>query len=119
VTCEELAELLPDLMDDTLPAEIKAEALAALAGCPDCQKELEAARNIRAFLAKLQTGDTQLRVSAGFEARLFARIRREKHGLALVDLSSRGFGLWLIEFINIIGHLLNANSTPKPTVSQT
>ena len=119
MTCEELAELLPDLMDDTLPPDRKAEAELALAGCPDCQKELEAARNIRNFLAKLRAGNASLQPSAGFEARLFARIRREKHGLALIDLSSRGFGMWLVEFINIIGHLIAPNPAPRSDVQRT
>lgn len=118
MTCEELANLLPDLMDDTLAPEVKLEAEAALARCPDCQKEIEAARQIRALLTKLQAGNVQLQPSAAFEARLFARIRQQKHGLALLDLSSRGFGLWLIEFINIIGHLVNAGAQSTPRASQ-
>lgn len=118
MTCEELAELLPDYMDGTLSPEVKAEADAALARCPDCQKELEAARFIRSFLAKLQAGNVQLQPSATFEARLFGRIRQQKHGLALLDLSSRSFGLWMIEFINIVGHLVNANSGAKTGLSQ-
>lgn len=117
MTCDELAELLPDLLDDTLSPEVKAAAQEALAGCPDCQKELEAARNIRAFLARLQSGSVTLQPSVGFETRLLAQLRRQRHGLALVDLSSRSFGLWLIELINIVGHLLNANATTAGTAT--
>ncbi len=118
MTCEELAQLLPDLMDDTLTPEVKAEAEIALARCPACQKELEAARQIRNLLTKLQAGNVQMRPSAAFEARLFARIRQQKHGLALLDLSSRGFGLWLVEFINLVGHLVNVGAAAKSGTSQ-
>lgn len=115
MTCDQLAELLPELLDDTLAPDLKAEAEAALTNCPGCQKELEAARNIRTFLARLQSGNAELRPSKDFETRLFSRLRRQTHGLTLVDLTSRSFGLWLVELINIVGHLLNTNAAASGT----
>lgn len=117
MTCEQLAELLPEMLDDTLAPDLKAETEAALANCPDCQKELEAARNIRTFLARLQSGNVELRPSKDFETHLFSRLQRQTHGLTLVDLTSRSFGLWLVELINIVGHLLNSNATAPGTTT--
>jgi predicted anti-sigma-YlaC factor YlaD len=105
MTCEELAELLPDLMDGTVAPELQAEAEEALARCPECRQELEAARQIRALLVRYQSQALTVQLSPQFEARLLTRLRRQKHGLALIDFSSRSFGLWLVEVINILGHL--------------
>jgi anti-sigma factor RsiW len=109
MNCDELSQLLPDLVDGTLPADLLAEAEAALAQCLDCQRELEAARQIRTFLVALQAENADLRVPAGFEARLLSRIHRQHGGLELLDLSSRAFFMWLVELLNLIGGLLDPN----------
>ena len=106
MTCEELEQLLPDLVDGTLAPELRAEAEAALAQCPDCQRELTIAREVRAFLTRLEMENVP--VPAGFEARLLARVRRQENYLELLDLSSRSFAFWLLEFMNLFGGLLNA-----------
>jgi anti-sigma factor RsiW len=106
MTCEELEQLLPDLVDGTLAPELRAEAVAALAQCSDCQRELTIAREVRAFLTRLEMENVP--VPAGFEARLLARVRRQANYLELLDLSSRSFAFWLLEFMNLFGGLLNS-----------
>ncbi len=112
MSCEELAELLPDIMDGTLEVAKQAEAEQALLRCHDCRKELEAARRIRALLVQYQASNVEVQLSAGFEARLLSRLARQKHGLALLDFTSHSFGLWLVEIINIIGHLFAPQPSP-------
>jgi hypothetical protein len=111
--CKELSALIPDLVDGTLAPEVQAEAEAALPGCPDCQHELEIARQIRALLLELQAQNEQFKVPPGFEARLLARVRSQSGGLDLFDLSSKAFGVWLVELINLIGGLLDPNLGQK------
>jgi len=118
MNCEELTRLLPDLVDATLPPDLLAEAEAALAQCPDCQRELEAARQIRSFLVALQAEYADLHVPAGFETRLLTRVHQQHHGLELLDLSSKAFGMWLIEFLNLIGALLDPGSALRAGSSQ-
>jgi anti-sigma factor RsiW len=103
---EELAQLIPDMVDGTLSADVLAEARATLPQCPDCQREFEIASQVRAFLIQLQAEHADLRVPAGFEARLIARVRAQSNGVELLDLSSKIFGVWLVELINLIGGLL-------------
>ena len=110
MNCEELAQLIPDLVDGTVPAPLLAEAETALPQCPDCQRELAIARQVRAFLLELQAEHAELRLPAGFEARLLAQVRAQHGGLELLDLSSRAFGMWLVELINLIGGLLDPGS---------
>jgi len=110
MNCEELAQLIPDLVDGTVPASLLAEAEAALPQCPDCQQELALARQVRAFLLELQAEHADLRIPAGFEARLLAQVRVQHSGLELLDLSSKAFGMWLVELINLIGGLLDPGS---------
>jgi len=111
MNCEELTQLLPDLVDGTLSTEIRVQAEAALLECPDCQRDLEIARQIRGILITIQREQPTLRVPAGFEARLLARVRRQQGSLDIFDLSSQAFGAWLVELINLIGGLLNVSST--------
>lgn len=118
MNCEELAELIPDLVDGTLPASLLAEAEAALPQCPDCQRELALARQVRVFLLELQAEHADLRLPAGFEAALLAQIRTQHSGLELLDLSSRAFGMWLVELINLIGGLLDPGSALGGSRSQ-
>lgn len=113
MTCDELAELLPDLVDGTLSDAQRVEAEAALAQCPDCQRQLELARQLRLFLVQLQHENDQFRVPAGFEARLLARVQQQRSGLELLDLSSQTFVLWLVELIELIGGLLDPNLAPR------
>ncbi len=113
MNCEELNQLLPDLVDDTLVGDVRAQAEAALLECPDCQRDLEIARQIRTLLITLQSQEPALQVPPGFEARLLARVRTQQSGLELLDLSSQTFVAWLVEFINLVGGLINApSSTP-------
>jgi predicted anti-sigma-YlaC factor YlaD len=109
MNCEELTQLLPDLVDGSLSADLRAEAEAALARCPDCQRELEAARQIRTLLVALQAENRDVHVPAGFEVRLLARIHRQHSGLELLDLSSQAFFMWLVELLNLIGALIDPN----------
>jgi anti-sigma factor RsiW len=116
--CEEVAQLLPDLVDGTLPEALRAEVEAALPGCPECQQELEITRQIRALLVSLQAEHPQLRIPGGFEARLMTRIHQQKNGLELLDLSSKAFGAWLIEVINLIGGLIDALGVNPPIIPE-
>jgi Putative zinc-finger len=120
MTCEELAQLIPDLVDGTLSGAVLAEAEAALLECPDCRRELEIARQVRAMLIELQAQNVNLQVPAGFEARLLARLRTQNSGLELLDLSSKAFALWLLELINLLGSLISLSLVPqgsRPTTS--
>lgn len=110
MNCEELSMLLPDLVDGTLPAALQVEAQAALARCPDCQREFAVARQIRTFLVGLQAEHLALQVPADFERKLLARIQEEQSGVELLDLSSQTFGQWLLELLNLIGGLLGPGS---------
>lgn len=119
MNCEELAQLIPDLVDGTVPASLLAEAEAALPQCPDSLQELTLARQVRAFLLELQAEHAGLRLPTGFEARLLAQVRVQHSGLELLDLSSKAFGMWLVELINLIGGLLDpglamGESRPQP-----
>jgi anti-sigma factor RsiW len=118
MNCEELTQLLPDLVDGTLQDALLAEAEEALSRCPDCQRELEAARQIRTLFATLRAENVQFQVPAGFEVRLLARIHRQHSGLELLDLSSRAFLMWVIELINLIGGLVNPPSMSGATGPQ-
>lgn len=118
MNCEELTQLLPDFVDGTLPHDLRVEAEAALSQCPDCQRELEAARQIRTLFAALQAENVQLQVPAGFETRLLARVHRQHGGLELLDLSSRAFVMWVLELINLIGGLISPDFVPGTTGSQ-
>ena len=119
MNCEELARLIPDLVDGTLPSDILAEAEAALPQCPECERELAMARQIRAFLVRMQEENANLRVPAGFEARLLARVQAQYSGLEFLDLSSKMFGAWLVELLNLIGGLIDPAARPNVARSQT
>jgi|SRR5450759_1650211 anti-sigma factor RsiW len=114
--CDELAELLPDLVDGTLAAALRAEAEATLPHCPQCQQELEIARQVRALLFQFQAEHADLRIPVGFEARLLARLRAQHSGRELLDLSSRAFAAWLLEFIELLGGLIDprVNGSQSP-----
>jgi len=112
---EELMQLLPDLVDGTLSDDTRIEAEAALQVYPEVQRDLEIARQIRTVLATLQADYPELRVPAGFEARLLTRVRQRGAGLDVLDLSCTTFTAWLVEFINLIGGLLVPVSTSQST----
>jgi Putative zinc-finger len=114
MNCEEVAQLLPDLVDGTLSEALSAEVEAALPGCPECQQQLDITRQIRALLVSIQVNNPQIHIPRGFEARLMARIHQQKNGLELLDLSSKAFGEWLIEVINLIGGLIDALGINPP-----
>jgi anti-sigma factor RsiW len=118
MNCEEVAQLLPDLVDGTLPEALRAEVEATLPQCPACQQQLEITRQIRALLVSLQADNPQLSIPRGFEARLLARIHRQKNGLELLDFSSRALGEWLVEAINLIGGLLGAFGANPPSIRE-
>jgi anti-sigma factor RsiW len=115
MNCEELSQLIPDLVDGTLPATTLAEAEAALAQCPDCQRELEFAKQIRTFLLEYQAQNGIMQLPIGFEARLLARVRAQHNSRELLDLSSKAFAEWLLELINLIGGLIYPISSPGAT----
>lgn len=121
MNCEELDALLPDLVDGTLPADIRAEAEAALPQCPECQQELEIARQVHALLFQLQAEHADLRIPAGFEARLLAKVRAQHSGKEVLDLSSKVFAMWLLEFIELLGGLIdprvNGTQAPRPHIT--
>jgi anti-sigma factor RsiW len=116
MNCEELRQYLPDLVDGSLAPELLAEAQAALAECPDCQREYEIAQRVRAFLIELQAENANIRIPAGFEARLLARVRAHHSGLELLDLSSQAFGAWLVELLNLIGGLIDPIASGRSQV---
>jgi Putative zinc-finger len=107
MNCDELANLLPDLVDGTLSDEQRAEAEAALPFCPECQRELVLARQVRAFMVRLQAEYANVHIPAGFETRLLAKVRLQHSGLDLLDLSSVAFVTWLVELLNLLGGLLD------------
>lgn len=109
--CEQLRQLLPDLIDGILPEQVRLEAEAALPACPDCQREYVLASQVRAFLIQLQEENEQFRVSADFERRLIERVKRQSSQLELLDLSSRAFADWLLELIKLIGGLFGADDS--------
>lgn len=113
MNCEELAQLIPDMVDGSLPPATLAEAQVALSQCPDCQRELAFAQQIRTFLIELQTENASIRIPDGFEARLLAQVRAQHSGLELLDLSSKAFAEWLVELINLIGGLIDPASASK------
>ena len=65
MTSEELMQLIPDMVDGSLAPDLLAEAEAALAECPDCQRELTIAREVRAFFTRLELDNVA--VPAGIE----------------------------------------------------
>ena len=113
MTCDELAALLPDLVDGTLSDEQRAEAEAALPLCPDCQRELELARQVRAFMVRLQAEYAAVQIPADFEARLLAQVRAQHTGREFLDLSSTALVAWLIELLNLLGGLLDAQASNR------
>jgi len=118
MNCEELAQLIPDLVDGTLSPDVLADAEATLPQCPECEQELAMARQIRAFLVRMQAENTSLRVPVGFEARLLARVQAQHSNLELLDLSSKIFGAWLVELLNLIGGLIDPAAQPSAIRSQ-
>lgn len=117
MTCDELLELIPDLVDGTLPPEILTEAQTTLPNCPDCQRQLEIAQRVREVLAEIRLQGA-VNLPAGFEARLIARIQQQNAGIDLLDLSSRAFGVWLTELVNLIGGLLNLAESSRSQTAQ-
>jgi anti-sigma factor RsiW len=113
MTCEELANLLPDLVDGTLSEEQRTEAEATLPLCPECQRELELARQVRAFMVRLQAEYAAVQVPAGFEARLLAQVRAQYSGREFLDLSSTALAAWLIELLNLLGGLLDPQASGR------
>ena len=49
MNCEELQQYLPDLVDGTVSPALLTEVQAALAECPDCQREYEIAQRCKLF----------------------------------------------------------------------
>lgn len=119
MNCEELAQLIPDLVDGTLSPDVLAEAEATLPQCPECERELTMARQIRAFLVRMQAENANLRVPVGFEARLLARLQAQHSSMELLDLSSKIFGAWLVELLNLIGGLIDPSAQLAANRTQT
>lgn len=118
MNCEQLSQLLPDLIDGTLAEETRHEAEEALTRCPDCQRQYDLARQIHAFLLQLQAENEQFRVPPDFEQRLMARIKQQNASLELFDLSSRAFADWLLELIKLVGGLLSTDMATQTLHSQ-
>jgi anti-sigma factor RsiW len=110
---EEVTQLLPDLVDGTLSDDERAQAEVALQQYPELQRDLEIARQVRTVLATLQANYPEVRVPAGFEARLLARVRQRNASLEVLDLSCTTFTAWLVEFINLLGGLLVPVASPS------
>ena len=107
MNCEELRLLIPDIVDDLLPAELRPEVDEALAHCPECQQEIEMTQQVRTVLTTLQVNYPQMTVPSGFERSLLARLQQRQQGLELFDLTSKAFVEWLIEWINLVGGLIS------------
>jgi hypothetical protein len=107
MNCTELAALIPELVDGTISPELQEEAQLALANCPDSQHELDIARQVRAFLLEMQAANSRFTPSPAFETFLMTQIRRQSSTLDLVDLSSKTFGLWLVDLLNLVGGLID------------
>ncbi|MHB8598155.1 MAG: anti-sigma factor family protein [Ktedonobacteraceae bacterium] len=118
MNCEELAQLIPDLVDGTLSPEVLADAEATLPQCPEREQELVMARQIHAFLVRMQAENANLRVPVGFEARLLSRVQAQHTNLELLDLSAKIFGAWLVELLNLIGGLIDPAAQSAVTRSQ-
>ncbi|GAC1400325.1 MAG: hypothetical protein NVS4B12_03300 [Ktedonobacteraceae bacterium] len=112
---EELLQLVPDLVDGVLPENRRIEAEATLHLYPELQRDVEIARQIRTILSTLQEDYPELRVPAGFEERLLARVRQRSAGLDVLDLSCTTFTAWLVEFINLISGLLVPSPASRST----
>ncbi len=110
---EEVTQLLSDLVDGTLTEDVRVEAETALQQYPELQRDLEIARQVRTVLATLQANYPEMRVPAGFEARLLARVRQRSAGLDVLDLSCTTFTAWIVELINLIGGLLVPVASPS------
>ncbi len=119
MNCEELNQLIPDIVEGSLPDTLRAEVEATLPLCPDCQREIEIVRQVRAVLQALQAENAHLTIPRGFEARLLKRIHQQRNGLELLDLSSKAFAEWLVELINLIGGLLDPRETGRPQTDRT
>jgi anti-sigma factor RsiW len=108
MSADELQKLLPDLVDGALIPQQRQEATAALADHPAIRREYEIALRVREFVTSLQADPAYRAVlPPDFEQKLLMRVQQQGGNLELLDLSSRFFGFWLIEFINLIGGLLN------------
>ncbi|HVB25764.1 MAG TPA: hypothetical protein VNG51_27755 [Ktedonobacteraceae bacterium] len=114
MNCDELAQFIPDMVESSLPTDVLTEAEAMLPHCPECERELAVARQIRSFLLRMQAENANLRVPVGFEARLLARVQAQHSSLELLDLSSNIFGAWLVEMLNLIGGLIDPTVRPSP-----
>lgn len=110
---EDVTQLIPDLVDGTLADDVRTQAEAALQQYPELQRDLEIARQVRTVLATLQANYPEMRVPAGFESRLLARVRQRSAGLDVLDLSCTTFTAWLVEFINLLGGLLVPVTSPS------
>ena len=87
MTCNELAELLPDLVDGTLVSPLLEEAETALQVCPECEKELRVVRQVKKLLATLQADKLFVEPSRDFVGKLLLKIRQHKVTFELMDLN--------------------------------
>ena len=114
MNCDELSLLIPDIVDGNLSDALMAEVEVTLPQCPECQREIEIVRQVRAVLQAMQAENAHLTIPRGFEARLLTRIHQQRSGLELLDLSSKAFGEWLVELINLIGGLIEPREMGRP-----
>ncbi len=109
MNCEELRVLLPDLVEGHLSPQVEAEARRALGECPECQREFEAARQVRVLFRVLRQRQGTAPLPGGLEERILSRLHQERCGLELLDLSSLAFGIWLRELLHMLGTLLQVD----------
>jgi hypothetical protein len=114
MNCDELVVLIPDIIEGTLPEELRLEAETALQACAECQRQLQAARNIHHLLIAFQAEYATIQIPAGFETRLLARIRQQNGGLEIMHLSARTLGLWLRELMELLSELSLVSSQHLP-----
>lgn len=74
MTCDDRREEIVAYLDGELGPSERSALEAHLAGCPVCQRALEAERRLSSALGEL----SPLQPSANFEARFWARIAREQ-----------------------------------------
>lgn len=74
ISCKQAKQLFSNYFDETLQADSKSDLERHLRDCPRCASEYESYRSIFSTLRKMEP----VQAPDGFEARLFARIRREE-----------------------------------------
>lgn len=88
-------------------AELRAALRGRYASAEEAERaaaEVEVARRVRAMMLGLAAAEVEL--PAGFEARLFERVRGDQTLLDMLEFYLNGFGGALVELINALFSLL-------------